>query len=270
MRQPKFLGVYSLRLGPGEDNSSPVLPGQRKAKALFFIWELPDGFYAAQPLGEGKRGLIAAGNAFRLGAASFKGEYRLESSFLLSPTQTPDFNNLAEEWPTARQSPSKACELNPDTLRLVEHARRERQVENELRNNFRKALRGLSRPRERKGALAALAQIAASSDGIVPAHKHAFRDFGVEMRKQSLPELALLYSQRVLDLAPKDDHAHFNLARILCMLEAWDEASAHLKLAMSMDANEPLYPRLLAHIERQRLEHGARPSLLAKDLESLA
>ena len=270
MRQPKFLGVYSRRLYPGEETSSSLLPGQAAAKPLFFIWELPEGTYAAQPLANGKGGPQANGAAFRLGSDGFRGDYRLESSFLISPDKTPDFNKLSEAITDIRQSPHKATELNPDSLRLVEYARRERQVESDLRNNFRKALRSLTRPRERKGALAAIAQIAASREGVVTAHKHMFRDFGVELRKQSLPELALLCGQRVLELAPKDDHAHFNLARILCLLKAWDEATQHLELAMSMDANEPLYPRLLAHIERQRMDECAKASPLAKDLEPIA
>ena len=79
-----------------------------------------------------------------------------------------------------------------------------------------------------------------------------FRDFGAKLRKTAMPDLALLFGKRALELAPEDDHAHFNLARILCAMGAYDEAAAHIHTAMRLDAREALYPRMLAHIRKEK------------------
>jgi tetratricopeptide (TPR) repeat protein len=130
----------------------------------------------------------------------------------------------------------------------LEAARKARVLESRMRETFRQTLLRLKRPRERKAAMLALEQIARTTEGIVPAHKHMFRDFGVRLRQNFQPALALLFNRKAVELAPEDDHARFNLARILCALGQYDEAAAHIRAAMTMDGNEPLYKRLLAHI----------------------
>ena len=81
-----------------------------------------------------------------------------------------------------------------------------------------------------------------------------FRDFGVSLRQNSQLALALLFSRRVVELAPNDDHAHFNLARILCLMGQFDEAAAHVRTAMNMGGEEPLYFRMLVHIRKEMLQ----------------
>lgn len=139
----------------------------------------------------------------------------------------------------------------------LEAARKAKVVESKLRETFRQTLLRLKRPRERKAALLALEQLAQTKDGIIPAHKHMFRDFGVRLRQNSQPDLALLFSRKAVELAPEDDHAHFNLARILCSLGLYDEAATHIGTALSMSSGEPLYFKLLEHIRELKRTRGA-------------
>ena len=132
--------------------------------------------------------------------------------------------------------------------------RKAKMTETRLRETFRQTLLRLKRPRERKAALTALEQLAQSTEDICTAHKHMFRDFGVSLRQNSQLALALLFSRRVVELAPNDDHAHFNLARILCLMGQFDEAAAHVRTAMNMGGEEPLYFRMLVHIRKEMLQ----------------
>ena len=150
---------------------------------------------------------------------------------------------------TAAAAPKRAYDL--------EAARKAKVVESKLRETFRQTLLRLKRPRERKAALLALEQLAQTKDGIIPAHKHMFRDFGVRLRQNSQPDLALLFSRKAVELAPEDDHAHFNLARILCSLGLYDEAATHIGTALSMSSGEPLYFKLLEHIRELKQARSA-------------
>lgn len=230
-RNPKFLGVYS---GP--------LPSQPGKKAKFFAWQLANATYAIQEL---DAALSARGKPLAVPAQIFNKVYKNEPAILAFPVTTPDFRQLA---------PAPASQTaSPDTdLGQLEKARKARQLENDLRDAFSKALRALARPRDRKGAIAALERIAASKDGIGPAHRHMFRDFGVILRKKSMPELALVCAKRVVALSPNDDHARFNLARIHTILGQYEDASRELRQAMQLDPSEPVYSRMERHLARER------------------
>lgn len=136
-----------------------------------------------------------------------------------------------------------------------EAIRKAKMTESRLRETFRQTLLRLRRPRERQAALSALEQLAGSTEDICTMHKHMFRDFGVRLRQSSQPALALLFSRKVVELAPDDDHAHFNLARILCLLGQFDEAAAHIRAAMTMGGEEPTYFRMLVHIRKEKLQN---------------
>lgn len=256
MRQPRFLGVYTERPEGGAHSSSG---GMASRGPRFFVWEISPADYAIQELD----GALEPNSKVRLiSAERLQNEFQLEPSILVAPITLPDIAHAERERDTA--APRKAAELNDNTLRELENTRKAKHVENDLRGSFQKALRGLGRPREREAALTALKQIAETTDGIVPAHKHMFRDFGVTLRKKDLPDIALHCGQRVLELAPDDDHGHFNLARILCALGAYDKAAAHVEKAMRLDAEEPIYPRMLAYIRRQSQRPG-RPTTAQKN-----
>ena len=162
--------------------------------------------------------------------------------------------------PAATAGVAGAAAAAPKRAYDLEAARKAKVVESKLRETFRQTLLRLKRPRERKAALLALEQLAQTKDGIIPAHKHMFRDFGVRLRQNSQPDLALLFSRKAVELAPEDDHAHFNLARILCSLGLYDEAATHIGTALSMSSGEPLYFKLLEHIRELKRTRGAGKS----------
>lgn len=238
MRNPKFLGVYSGRsLGRGPDGKA--------AKRFYFVWDLDSACFAAQAL---DNSFTPVEKPRLLSQAQLKASLKLEPGILAAPLSLPDFRGIQQP----AKPKARASELNDAAILELEKARKAKQVEMDLRNNFDKAMRALSRPRDRKGALAAIGQIVEMTEGIVPSHKHMFRDFGVSLRKKSLPELALRCAKRTLELAPNDDHAHFNMARLLSVLGLYDQAEAHLNTAIKLDRNEKIYPKMMAWIKKER------------------
>ncbi|MGE9986234.1 tetratricopeptide repeat protein [Desulfovibrio sp. SGI.169] len=241
MRPPKYLGVYS----------QPLTKADGPRKMFFFVWELAEGDYAVQRLDSAFQ---PREKARRVSAARFAAYFRAESAILAMPMTMLDVRALAgfSAAPAPAAPASRIPKVDDILLRRLENARRAKQTEVTLRENFRKALLRLKRPRERQAAIAALEQMATATENISPVHKHMFRDFGAKLRKTAMPDLALLFGRRALDLAPEDDHAHFNLARILCALGAYDEAAEHIRTAMRLDAREAIYPRMLAHIRKEK------------------
>ena len=181
----------------------------------------------------------------------------------VTPPRTPQLRmqpvdkELSATAPERRLQPgaSPSAMSRPTDLEAM---RKAKMAEARLRETFRQTLLRLRRPRERKAALMALEQLAQSTEDVSTAHKHMFRDFGVSLRQNSQLALALLFSRRVVELAPDDDHAHFNLARILCSLGQFDEAAAHVRTAMNVGGEEPLYFRMLVHIRKEMLQKRGR------------
>ena len=159
--------------------------------------------------------------------------------------------------PAPAATTTQAAQATPKKAYDLEAARKAKVVETKLRETFRQTLLRLKRPRERKAALLALEHLAHTTEGITPSHKHMFRDFGVRLRQNSQPDLALLFTRKAVELAPEDDHAHFNLARILCSLGMYDEAAAHVATALSVSSEEPLYFKLLEHIRELKQARSA-------------
>ena len=238
MRSAKFIGVFSER------NEKTAQKSGRNSRRYYFCWDLGNGNFALQELDSS---FSPVAPPRRASAEGLKTHFIFEPGILAAPVSAPDMRQQPAEKPDR-----KATELNDNALAALEKARKARQVENDLRNSFDKALRALGRPRDRKGALAALGQLAETTEGIVPEHKHMFRDFGVSLRKKAMPELALRYAARAAQLAPNDDHALFNLARLLGMLGRYTEAEKHLARAIKLDKKEAVYPRLLAWLNKEK------------------
>lgn len=73
------------------------------------------------------------------------------------------------------------------------------------------------------------------SEGIVVAHKHMFTDFGMDLRKSQLNDLALTSFRRALELSPDDSHALFNVGRALYELGKYREADEYLDRALNLE-----------------------------------
>lgn len=237
MRNPKFLGVYSLKAAPAKG-----------PKPRYFVWELPNDSYAVQELDPA---LTQRGPARGVTAAALAKAFKAEPSILAAPVTTPDFRRIMEaNAPSSAASPSNEAGAGP----ALDHGK----IETELRNHFRRAMGSLKNPKERDGALTLLNRIVRVQKGIEPVHKHMFRDFGVALRKQSLLELALVAAQRAVALSPQDDHARFNLARILGLLGQFQEAQAQIDAARKLAPAEAVYARLAAWLQREQVRGGQK------------
>jgi len=125
-------------------------------------------------------------------------------------------------------------------------------VENDLRAHFGTLLLKIRRDGDLQNALRFLQDIAEVEEGIVPEHKYMFAEFGINLRKGKLPEVALAHAKRVLSLAPGDSHAHFNIARIYHVLGKLDEAEQHLLSALEFSPDLEYARDFLAYIGKER------------------
>lgn len=260
MQSPQYIGVYALR------NKL-----QGGSKALYFVWQTESGDYIVQRIDSARK---PVGVPERVARDVLLHNFVPEAPPAPQPVPPQDESPASSgRPPQARQSaadayrataeqerqllfaPAQTAEATPwddEEFRRLELARKAKQLETAMRETFRKTLLRLKRPKERVAALTALEQMATAQEGIVPEHRHMFRDFGVQLRKQSQPDTALHFSRRVVKLAPGDDHALFNMARILCDLRKFDEAEQLLAQAMKIDASEPVYRRLRDYIMREK------------------
>lgn len=236
MRNPKFIGVYSVAAAQSS--------GQRKT--LYFVWEAETGSFVVQRL---NNAFQPVAEPERMTADVFSQRFTAEPAILAMPVRSLDMSKVVGRFVPP---PQTEAEDVFGQASAAEQQRRARLVETGMRETFRKALARLKRPRDRQTAFTALEQLASVQEGIQPVHKHMFRDFGAKLRQLSYPSAALAFSRRVLDLAPDDDHAHFNMARVLHALGEDEAAIKHLQRAMLLDASEPVYARMLQHIRNEQ------------------
>lgn len=278
MPKANFLGVFSTR-GMLAEPGGRTVGGQRKQ--YWFVWQ--DGLskaYLAQQLNpayspQGKPRLLP-GDTFR---QTFTREPRVRAV----PAAHPDVadytdkvfvrgSRLSEETTliTGRSSP------RPEAPKATDKAGREEIPETGLAPDrdaeavspASSASTALSGPEEldrslraefamnvmrfrrgdRTGAVRAFRRMVGVADGIVAAHKHMFTDFGVDLRKSHLNELALSSFRRALELSPDDSHALFNVARALYELGKYREAREHLDKALKLDPDLSCARRLQEEI----------------------
>lgn len=232
MHLPKYIGVYSHNLSRQTETG----------KSLYFVWETPEGNHLIQQV-DGT--FKPKGELQSISAEELAIDFQLQPRMQVAPAIP--FSALQSSLSTV--DGAQACpNSDPDELA--------QSVEATLRDNFRRAMLRLKRPRERQAAIGALEQLASVTENITPVHKHMFRDFGVNLRRNDMPDLALLFGKRVLELAPDDDHAHFNFARILCALGAYNEAAAHVRTAIRLDKDERIYSKMLLYLQKEKKKLG--------------
>ncbi len=128
------------------------------------------------------------------------------------------------------------------------------EVEGTLRELFRKALVRIKRTDSIESALPILKNLLEVQEGITEKHKHMFNDFGIEMRKRKFYTEAVGFAQRTLFLSRNDDHAHFNVARILIEMGEYDEAEQHILTAQYINPDSRIYKKTLQYISLLRLQ----------------
>jgi tetratricopeptide (TPR) repeat protein len=175
--------------------------------------------------------------ALAVDPATFRASFSQESSILAAPVlqvPVPDHDKA----PLAKTPEQLAAERT--------------EVENHIRTLFGTLLLKVRRGDEVSSAFKALQDLAEVEEGIVPEHKYMFAEFGINLRKGQLPEVALVHAKRVLSLAPGDSHAHFNIARIYYTLGKLGEAEQHLLVALEFSPDLEYARDFLAYIGKER------------------
>ncbi len=131
----------------------------------------------------------------------------------------------------------------------------EDEVEENLRELFRKAMVRIKRTGSTESALPIIQNLLEVQEGITEKHKHMFNDFGIEMRKKKCYSEAIAFAQRTLVLTHNDDHAHFNVARILIEMGDYDEAEQHILTAQYINPDSRIYKKTLQYISLLRLQN---------------
>lgn len=244
MQNKQFLGVYST-----------ATKGMHGAvhQRLFFVWALPSKKFAVQRLDSSFKPVDMIKS---ISEATFKAQYTHEPSIMAIPQgeQIPDGGVADTVATTATDTPDATGAAGAPQDAQLEIA----QTEALARQHYAQAVTRLARPQERKAAQTALKTLAELEEGIVREHRFMFADFGIGMRKKKEYDLALAFCRRVISLDPNDDHAHFNVARVLCDMNKLDDAEEHVLTAISMYPAEPVYRAMLEHIGKERRKR-ARP-----------
>lgn len=126
------------------------------------------------------------------------------------------------------------------------------EVDKAVRAEFAMSLMRFRRG-NKEGALQDFERLLAVEEGIVPAHKHMFTDFGIDLRKSRLYTLASRCFRRAANLSPHDSHALFNLARIHYEMGNFGKAAQYLDAALDSEPDLKCAMRLKMRI------HGDRP-----------
>lgn len=241
MAKAKFIGVYASNKMPSVNGKSTTT----KQKRYWFVWE--DGWEryrvqlldaAFQPVEEPRT----------VSGDEFKRYFEYQPRILVTPVSrlgtTPPREDTVS--PIVELT---AADLAADTHPLDDSVS-EREMEQaakldqKLRSEFSVAL-----ARWRRGdkitPLRIFETMCEREEGIVPAHKHMFTDFAVDLRKSSLPELAIRHYQKAVQLAPEDSHARFNLARIFYETGDLDKAEEQLQIALELTPDFKLAAQFL-------------------------
>ena len=81
-------------------------------------------------------------------------------------------------------------------------------------------------------------------------HTHLFNEFGIRMRKAGMLESALEYYQKALRLNQRDEHLHFNVARIHYDAKDYAKAAESLREALAIAPDFTEAARMLKAVEK--------------------
>ena len=135
--------------------------------------------------------------------------------------------------------------------------------EDNLRANFGVGMVYLSLGKEAK-AREAFDKLASIDEMFDPEQKHIFNELGISLRKRGMHDLTLKYYSRALELEPRDEHIHFNIARCRFEMGRYDEMFRHLRTAFELNPDVPEFRQFLEYITRKRLfpaDEGTRDFL---------
>lgn len=270
MAKAQFLGVYSLR-------STKNASGKRycfvwrdnTAKTCVFQSLTPDmkptGKPMLLPLEQFRRdftpepGISALPDIDPL-AADYTGNAVTvplsdKARLISGPIQKPVAGSFTSPSPRPREEKQASREEQPASRPLTPARGAEQpqrhfapeELDKSIRAEFALSLMRFKRG-NKEGALQDFERLLAVEDGIVPAHKHMFTDFGIDLRKSKLYTLASRCFRRAVSLSPDDGHALFNLARICYEMGNFDKAVQYLDAALDKEPDLKCALRLKMHM----------------------
>lgn len=256
MAKAKFIGVYASTRVPSV-RSQPATP---QKKRFWFVWEDGWGRYRLQLLDAAFQPLDAPRI---VSSAEFKEHFTHQPHILVTPVSQLEVNppDDVEEDSLEAALSDRTAEAPIRNFSEEEEAARaaEREIEQAaeldrmLRSEFAMALTRW-RSGDKVSPLKVFENMYKREEGIIPAHKHMYTDFAVDLRKSSLPALATRHYQRAVELAPEDCNAHFNLARIYYETGKLDKAEEHARIALKLAPDFDFAAKLLQFLEAQRLQ----------------
>lgn len=241
MATANYIGVYSSLSGARRPS------GGAPRKRYWFVWDDLSGGYIVQLLDAAYKPM---GEPQPISAPEFNQRFQIEGSIFVTPLAKLEVADKPEQSPVSLDIPENLIEpaAKSDAARRMEEAA---VLDRNLRDEFAIALDRLQRG-EKAAAVNALERLANRREGIVPAHKHAFTDFGVNLRKSRLPAVAFKFYQRALELSPEDSNAYFNMARIMFDLGDYDGTEKHLQQALNLDVDFTEARKFLDFLARHR------------------
>lgn len=257
MAKAKFIGVYASTRVPSV-RSQPTTP---QKKRFWFVWEDGWGRYRLQLLDAAFQPLDAPRI---VSSAEFKEHFTHQPHILVTPVSQLEVNppdDVEEETPdvplaapTDEAHERKLSEEEEEAARAAEREiEQAAELDRMLRSEFAMALTRW-RSGDKVTPLKVFENMCKREEGIIPAHKHMYTDFAIDLRKSSLPALAVRHYQRAVELAPEDCNAHFNLARIYYETGRLDKAEEHARIALKLAPDFDFAARLLEFLEAQRLQ----------------
>lgn len=260
----KYIGVYSCNTWPSTSAFSP------NRKHNWFVWEDGWGRYRAQLLDAAFQPLD---NPRVVTAAEFKKHFKAQPNVLVTPvsqldlgTQEEDSQRQNREVEEARRVRQDIAELSaklglelevrPETSggdapvpqaqragTVIDAPQKEddeaaAQLDDASRTEFVLALTRWRRG-DKHNSMDTFQRILKLKEHIVPAHKHMYTDFAIDLRKCALYTLAKEFYRRAVQLAPEDCNARFNLARIHFEIGEIHNALKELDEALRLEAEFP-------------------------------
>lgn len=234
-------GIYSSKgtswIGTGTTKRKVV------SKKFWFAFELPDGSYRVQPL---TSNMVPAGSPRDVSVQEFRSSYEFEPDFYVDPQRVialmpekdrppqgvePEIPTLPDEQPVAAEPSGKGRKaLSEEELE---------RLETEARTDFGMGLTFFRTGNTRK-ALEIFNAIPEMDVDWQPEHKHMFSEFGAGLRKTRLLDVALKHYFKALELAPKDENLHHNIARVFYEQSKYDICKEWLE--KSLQINPQLVP----------------------------
>lgn len=245
MAKAKFLGVYATMQIPGIRTQSAAT----QRKRYWFVWDDGWGRYRAQLLDGAYQPLD---DPRVVDANEFKALFTHQPHILVTPVWPLEVSPPAGEEEPSETVPgpaSRTAGREPPTDRPVSNEKAA-ELDRELRAEFALALTRLRRG-DRARSLKTFEDLLEVREGIIPAHKHMFTDFAMDLRKSHLLDLARKHYTKALELAPEDGNAYFNMARIHYETGEFQKALEMLEAALALNPDFEYALQFHAFIRRK-------------------